>query len=129
MSSKEHTRYRLLLDEGVHLPQKYPQLNNLHDLLHVFDVNLKGVNDEKIFQFAKQEKRLVVVFNVKDFKKFISGDSPSVIALSTNLSDQQADLKICKVLKKLKPSEKKGHLVSITASGIRITRIVSEENN
>jgi|SRR3989344_74525 len=104
MRSRKHIRHRLLLDEGVHLPQKYPQLNNLHDVLHVFDVNLKGASDEKIFGFAKKEKRLVVVFNVKDFRKFINKDSPSIIALSTNLSDKQSDFKICKALKKLKPS-------------------------
>lgn len=98
MRSKKHTRHRLLLDEGVHLPQSYPKLNNLHDLLHVYYAGLRGHSDEKIFQFAKKEKRLIVVFNVKDFKQFRSRNSPSVIALSANLSDRQADLKICKIL-------------------------------
>ena len=118
MSSRKHIRLKLLLDEGVHLPQSYPQLNNLYDVIHVSQVNLKGEKDKKIFDYAKLNSRITVVFNIKDFRKFISLNHPSIIALSTNLTDKQADLKICKVLRELKPSETKGHLISITNSGI-----------
>jgi|SRR3989338_2967331 len=124
MRSKKHTRYRLLLDEGVHLPQSYPKLNNLHDLLHVYYANLRGASDDKIFRFAKKENRIVVVFNVKDFQKFLSKYNPSVIALSANLSDEQADLKICKALRELKPSQMKGYLISISMSGIHAKEVV-----
>ncbi len=123
MSLKRHTKYRLLLDEGVHLPHIYPRLNNLHDLLHVYQVNLKGASDEKVFSFAKHDSRMMVVFNIRDFKKFIKADSPTVISLSTKLKDEQADLKICKALKSLKPSEKTGHLISITQSGIKTMQV------
>ena len=118
MSSRKHIRHKLLLDEGVHLPQSYPQLNNLHDVVHVSQVDLKGKQDEKIFEYAKLSSRITVVFNVKDFQKFIHPDFPSIIAISTNLTDKQADLKTCKALKELKQSETKGHLISITNSGI-----------
>ena len=118
MSSRKRIRHRLLLDEGVHLPQSYPKLNNLHDVIHVSQVDLKGKADEKIFDWAKQNSRITVVFNIKDFHKFISPNYPSIIALSTNLTDNQADLKTCKALKELKPSETKGHLISIANSGI-----------
>lgn len=118
MSSRKHIRHKLLLDEGVHLPQSYPKSNNLHDLVHVSQVNLKGIEDKKIFDWAKLNLRITVVFNVKDFRKFINPDCPSIIALSTNLTDKQADLKICKALKELKPSEAKGHLISTTNTGI-----------
>mgnify|MGYP001608213090 CR=1 FL=1 len=59
MSSKNRTRHRLLLDEGVHLPQKYPNLNKRHDLTHVYWVNLKGKSDEKVFEFARKESKAV----------------------------------------------------------------------
>ena len=118
MSSRKHIRHKLLLDEGVHLPQSYPKLNNLHDVIHVSQVGLKGKADEKIFDWAKQNSRITVVFNIKDFHKFISPNYPSIIALSTNLTDNQADLKTCKALKELKRRETKGHLISIENSGI-----------
>ena len=118
MSSRKRIRHKLLLDEGVHLPQSYPKLNNLHDVIHVSQVGLKGKADEKIFDWAKQNSRITVVFNIKDFRKFTSQKFPSIIALSTSLTDKQADLKICKVLKELKPSEIKGYLIAVTKSGI-----------
>lgn len=118
MSSKKHIRHKLLLDEGVHLPQSYPKLNNLHDVIHVSQVNLNGKADEKIFDWAKRSSRIILVFNVKDFQKFIHPNFPSVIALSTNLTDKRTDLKICKALRELIPSETKGHLISISNSGI-----------
>lgn len=118
MNSKKHIRHRLLLDEGVHLPGSYPKLNNLHDLVHVSKLNLRGLKDEKIFDYAKQKSRIVVVFNTKDFKKFISHNKPTIIALSTNLTDKQANLKVCKALKELKSNEAKGCLITVTKSGI-----------
>ena len=121
MSSKKHRRYWLLLDEGVHLPNKYSKLNNLHNLMHVTHVGLEGKSDEKVFKFAKQEDMMMVVFNIKDFKRFIQKSNPSIIALSSNLSDSEADVKICSALKRLKRNEIKGHLISITKSGIRIS--------
>jgi len=68
MSSRKHIRHKLLLDEGVHLPQSYPELNNLHDVIHVSQVDLRGEADEKIFEYAKLSSRITVVFNVKDFQ-------------------------------------------------------------
>ena len=125
MPSRKHIRHKLLLDEGLHLPKCYPNLNRSHNLLHVSQVNLRGKKDEDISGFAISEKRLLVVFNIKDFKKFIKQHKPSIISLSVNLTDKQADLKLCKVLKKLKRGEAEGHLISVTTSGITVKRIIN----
>ena len=70
MSSRKHIRHRLLLDEGVHLPQSYPELNNLHDVIHVSQVDLKGKTDElrhernkltlEITKLSKEKKDILV---------------------------------------------------------------------
>lgn len=118
MRSKRRKKYKLLLDEGVHLPRAYPKLNNLHKLTHVSEVGLRGSKDEKVFKYAFENSLIVVVFNIKDFKKFIRPDKPTIITLSTNLTDEQADLKICKALRELKSTEANGCLITITKSGI-----------
>lgn len=123
MNSRKPRKYKLLLDEGLHLPSSYPNLNNFHDVLHIAQTKDRGKADDVIFQIAEKESRLPVVFNTKHFKPLISKDTISVITLSTNLTDQQADLKICKALRELKPSEAKGCLISITNGGINIRRI------
>jgi len=126
MSLRRHRRYKLLLDEGVHLPNKYRNLNNLHDLVHVSQTQLRGKGDEKVFDWAQKESRMPVVFNVRDFKKFVRPNNPSVISLSTLLTDEQADTKICKALKDMKLSESKGCLISVSNSGITIKKVVDK---
>lgn len=103
----------------MHLPDCYPNLNNLHDLLHIAKSKNRGKTDDFIYHLAEKENRLPVVFNTKHFRPFISKTSVSVISLSTNLTDQQADIKICKALKDLTTIRVKGHLISITKSGIK----------
>lgn len=88
--------------------------------MHVAQTDYSGKADDIIFRIAQKEKRLPVVFNTKHFKPLISKISISVISLSTNLTDRQADLKMCKALRELKPSETKGCLISITNSGIAV---------
>lgn len=125
MSSKKHKRYKLLFDEGLHLPTSYPKLNNLHDALHISQTKNRGKSDEFIFQLAELEGRIPVVFNTKHFRPLILEHSVSVISLSTNLTDEQADLKMCKLLKELKPGDIKGCLITITNTGINVKRIKS----
>lgn len=119
MTTRTRTRYKLLLDEGLPRKETYPQANNFHNLRHIFhDIGKGGAKDKDVYAIANKEKRLVVVFNTKHFRPLISPESVSVISLSTNLTDKQVDLKLCKVLRYLKPSESKGHLITITNSNI-----------
>lgn len=126
MSSKKHKRYKLLLDEGLPLPNSYPNLKNLHDLLHIVQTKHRGKKDSAIFKLAEKDERIPIVFNTKDFKPLITKTSISVISLSSNLTNQQADLKICKTLKKLKVDETKGCLIAISNSGIKIKREIND---
>lgn len=115
MASGTHIKHRLLLDEGLPRKEVYPQANNYHNLKHiVHDIGRSGAKDGTIYAIANKEKRLLLVFNTKHFRPLISSESVSVITLSTNLTDKQVDLKLCKVLRHLKPSELKGHLITIT---------------
>ena len=123
MTIRTHTRHKLLLDEGLPRKEAYPKANNLHNLKHiVHDIDKGGAKDKDVYVIANKEKRLVVVFNTKDFRPWISPESVSVISLSTNLTDKQVDLKICKVLRSLKPSETKGHLITITNNNTSIIK-------
>ncbi len=123
MISKRHIRRKLLLDEGLPRRESFAKLNNLHTVRHInHDLKKGGLNDKAIYHLAGKNEYIVVVFNTKDFKPLIEDNKPSVIALSTTLTNAQIDKKICKVLKKLKPSEEKGHLISITNEGEEIKK-------
>src|SRR3989338_4572605 len=114
MPSRKHIRYKLLLDEGLPSKETYFKTNNYHNVKHIkHDLRKGGAKDPLVYSLAVNDNRIPVVFNTKDFKPLIKRNSNSVISLSTNLSNEQADLKIRKALKKLKPSQTKGHLISI----------------
>ena len=115
MRSKRYKRHKLLLDEGLPPRKKYPDLNNLHNVRHIkHDFRKGGIEDPEVYKIAKSENRMVVVFNTKDFKPLIDASKPTVFSLSTSMTNKQVDLKLCKVLKNLKPHQKKGHLISIS---------------
>lgn len=119
MTIRARTRHRLLLDEGLPRKEAYPQANNYHNLKHiVHEIGKGGVKDSVIYAIANKEERLLVVFNTKHFRPLILPKSVTVISLSTNLTDKQVDLKLCKVLRHLKPSQLKGYLITITNNSI-----------
>ncbi len=123
MTSRKHTRHKLVLDEGLPRKESFPKLNNLHTLRHInHDLKKGGSQDQSVYDIEERNEYIVVVFNTKDFKPFIMSDTPSVIALSTGLTAAQIDIKLCKVLKKLKPSQTKGYLISITNEGEKILK-------
>lgn len=123
MAIRKRSRHRLLLDEGLPRREAYPQANNYHNLKHiVHDLNMGGARDKDVYAVANKERRLMVVFNTKDFRPMISPESMSVVSLSTNLTDRQVDLKLCRELRKLKPSELKGCLITITNNDITLVR-------
>jgi len=119
MSSKKHTRYRLLLDEGLPKKEKFPNLNNLHTIKHiVHELRKGGAKDSEVYSIANKERNMVVIFNTKDFKGMMNKSTISVISLSSSLTTNQIDTKVCKALKELKPSEIFGRLISITNTAV-----------
>lgn len=112
--SRKVTKHKLLLDEGLFLPKFYPKLNNFHNLKHiVHDLDKSGIKDRPLYDLATKENRILIVFNIKDFRKIIRRDGISVIDLSSNLSNKEADLKILRTLREMKPDYGKGHLCLI----------------
>lgn len=125
MSSQKQKRYNLLLDEGLPPKEIFPSLNNYHKVSHIkHDFKMGKAKDPDVYKKAYKEKCLVVVFNTKHFKPLIKIGKPSVISLSTNLSNKQIDLKIYKMLKKLKHNEEVGHLISLTNENSTIERVL-----
>ena len=124
MSSKKHTRYKVLLDEGLPPRARFPQLNNLHTVRHIkHDLKKGGAKDPEIYRIAGKDRYIVVVFNTKDFEPLISSTTPTVVFLSTGLSNEQIDLRVCSVLRKLKPSQKNGHMITITNEGENVKEV------
>lgn len=119
--ARKFIKYKLLFDEGLSSPQKYPTLNSYHNVKHIaHDYHLSGISDKRVYAVASRESRLMVVFNRKDFRLLIEETTPSVISISPNLTNKETDLKICKALRSLSSAQNRGCLISISKSGIVI---------
>lgn len=113
--SRKFIKFKLLLDEGLSFPNKYPTLNKNYDLKHIISDYkfLRGKEDEQVYKVATKENRLMVVFNTKDFRPLIKKEGASIVLLSNKLSNKDADLRICKMLKELYLKQSKGWLINI----------------
>ena len=101
MTSKKRKKYKLLLDEGLPLPVSFPTINDFHDISHIALIKKRGISDQVVYDLANNEGRIPVVLNTKDFKSLIKVDAVSVICLSSNITNKNADLKIHKTLNNL----------------------------
>jgi len=119
MPTKHLQKHKLLLDEALPPKQRYLKLNNFHDIKHIeHDLKKGGSSDLDVYKLAIKENRILITFNIKDFKPMLNNKTPSIIALSPNLSNNEADLKICKLLKNIKLNQSTGFLISISRNEV-----------
>lgn len=125
MPTKHSQKCKLLLDEGLPLKQRYQKLNNFHDLKHIkHDFKKGGLKDLDIYNICLTENRILVTFNIRDFRSLQTTKKHSIIALSPNLSNKQTDLKIFKLLKEIRSNELSGYIISISKSETVVKRVL-----
>ncbi len=97
---KKPRRYKLLLDENISPRDRFSILNNRHSIRHlVHDLDKSGISDEDVYALAKKEKRLILTFNRKHFETMAPNSKDTgIIAISTNVSDEQIDKKVTALL-------------------------------
>lgn len=98
-------RHKLLLDEGLPYRIRFPRLNSRHDLKHVEgDLKKSGLSDEKVYEIAERTNRLLIIFNIKDFKDLaIKSKKTGIIGVSQNLSIEEIDKKLTSLVYKKSP--------------------------
>ena len=106
---------KILLDEGLPPRVRFTNLNSYFDVKHIkFDLKKGGVTDEEVYLIAKQQARLLITLNIKDFKPRVSSNNPSIIGVSARLTVKAMDQKLTKLLKSLKPKDFVGGYFEIT---------------
>ncbi len=109
-------RYKLLLDEGLPYRIRLPRLNSRHDLKHIkADFKKSGLSDEKVYAFAQKTQRLLIIFNLKDFRSLAAKSKKiGIIGVSQNLSMEQIDKKLTSLLYKKNPKQFYGKFTPVT---------------
>ena len=93
---------KLLLDEGLYPRQYLKRLNSRYNVKHIkHDLHKSGANDQDVYTIACKEKRVIITYNVKDFKKFASKNKDSgVIGVNSNLLADHLDKELNALLAK-----------------------------
>lgn len=113
---RKFRKYRLLLDEGLSPKERFKVLNSRHNLVHVkHNLRKAGISDSEVWKIAIREKRVVITYNIKDFKSFpMQNKNAGVIGVSNYLSVEQIDKKITSLLSKSKQQDLYGKVIKIS---------------
>jgi len=114
---------KILLDEGLPRRAADRLRKDGLDAIHVLEVGLGGAADDRLLEYARQEKAIVVCFD-SDFHKILARTgavSPSVVRLRVEglRHEALADL-IGIIIKESGEALERGAAVSATSESIRI---------
>lgn len=109
-------KHKLLLDEGFFYRQALLITNSRFNVKHIVgDYKKSALSDPQVYEFAGKAKRILVTFNVKDFKPLVSVDkSAGVIGVSASLTLEQIDKKLTALLMKSTKKQLFGKLTVIS---------------
>src|SRR3990172_7907996 len=109
-------RFNLLLDEMLPRREKYPLLNNYHNVRHiVHDLKKEGVPDETLIKLAKELGRIVVTKNIKHLQGMGSKHKVDIIGVSELLAPEKLDNNIMTILRRRKFIKMAGRFTKITS--------------
>lgn len=117
---------RILLDQG--LPRSTAEFLRSEgwDVLHVGDIGMSRSSDTQILEYARREHRVIITLD-SDFHTILAlanASAPSVIRLRLEgLKGLELAYLIRKLIPRIAPQLKKGAMVSVSDSRIRIRTI------
>ncbi len=95
-------KHKLLFDEGLYPRKLLSRTNNRYSIRHIkHDLNKAGIKDRQIYEIAIKQKRIIVTYNVRDFRKLAKlSMHTGVIGVSQGLIPEQLDRKLASLLSK-----------------------------
>jgi predicted nuclease of predicted toxin-antitoxin system len=95
-------KHRLLLDEGLFPRNVLHRTNNRHNLKHIkHEYNKSGLPDNDVYELAKKDKRIIVTYNIEDFRKLATQNkNTGVIGVTQGITPDQLDTKLNSLLSK-----------------------------
>lgn len=95
-------KHKLLLDEGLFRRQSLKRINSRYNIKHInHDLHKGGITDKEIYEIAIREERIIITYNINDFKKFVQKDTNTgIIGVTQTLTPDQLDTKLNSLLSK-----------------------------
>ena len=95
-------KHKLLFDEGLFKRQSLKRINSRYNIKHIsHDFKKGGITDKEVYQLACKEKRIIVTYNINDFKKLAQQNTDTgVIGVTQTFTPDQLDRKLNSLLSK-----------------------------
>ena len=93
-------KHKLLLDEGLNSKKSLKRINSRYNIKHIkHDLNKGGVTDKEIYEIACTQKRIIITYNIEDFRKLaIQNKDTGVIGVTQGFTPEQLDTKLNSLL-------------------------------
>ena len=76
---------------------------------------MDGISDAEVYELAAKERRIVITYNVKDFKLLAGTKTTTgVIGITSNLSVQQLDARLTALLTRVTEKQLLGKFTSLS---------------
>lgn len=116
----------ILIDQGLPRSAASVLRDEGWDVLHTGDIGLSRSTDRQILEYAQREERVIITLD-SDFHTILAltnASAPSVIRIRLEgLRGPALAHLIKKIWPKIEPQVRKGAMVTVTGSGIRIRNI------
>lgn len=95
-------KHKLLLDEGIYPKKSLRRINNRYNIKHInHDLHKGGINDQEVYKIARQQKRIIITYNINHFKKLAKQSKEAgIIGVTQGLTPDQLDTKLNSLLSK-----------------------------
>ena len=95
-------KHKLLLDEGIHPRKSLRRINHRHSIKHIkHDLNKGGIKDREVYEIAREQKRIIITYNINDFRYLVlKSKDTGVIGITQGLTPDQLDTKLNSLLSK-----------------------------
>lgn len=93
-------KHKLLLDEGLYSRKSLKRINNRYNIRHIrHDLNKGGVKDTEVYQTAVKQNRIIVTYNISDFRKMAKKSiNTGIIGVTQKLTPDKLDTKLNSLL-------------------------------
>ena len=95
-------KHKLLLDEGLFPRKSLKRINSRYNIRHIkHDFHKGGITDREVYETAKKEKRIIITYNIGDFRKLAKeSKNTGIIGVTQGFTPDQLDVKLNSFLSK-----------------------------
>lgn len=95
-------KHKLLLDEGIFPKTSLKRTNSRYNIKHIkHDLNKGGIKDKEVYEIACMQKRIIITYNISDFKKLAKKSKDTgIIGITQGYTPEELDKKLNSLLSK-----------------------------